>query len=96
MFVEDGPSIHYDNKVEYGRDNISIAELNGADEYGIEISYEVCKDRYGYNIEISADDDGDWEDINDYGGDSDDDNGDSSGDNGGGVIRDLWSRMINL
>ena len=31
----------------------------------------------------------------DYSGDSDD-NGGSSGDNGRGVVRDLWSRTINL
>jgi hypothetical protein len=78
MFVEGGPAIHDDNKVEDGRDNISIAELNGADEHGIEVSYQVCKDSDGDNIEISADYDGDWEDSNDYGGDSGD-NVDSSG-----------------
>ena len=37
--------------------NISIAELNGADEHGIEVSQEVYKDSDGDNIEISADND---------------------------------------
>jgi hypothetical protein len=74
--------------VEDSRDNIRIAELNGRDEYGIELSYEVCKDSDGDNIEISADDDEDWEDSNDYGGDSNDDNGGSRGDNGGRVVGD--------
>lgn len=62
MFVEDGPVIEEeddDNKVEDGRDSISIAELNRADKHGIEVSYEVCKDSDSDNIEISADDDGD-------------------------------------
>jgi hypothetical protein len=36
MFVEGGPAIHDDNKVEDGRDNTSIAELNEADEHSIE------------------------------------------------------------
>ena len=58
------------------------------DEHGIEVSYEVCKDRDGDNIEISAEDDGDWEDNNDYGRDNNDDNVDSSGDNDGRVIGD--------
>ena len=74
--------------MEDSRDNIRIAELNGGDEYWIELSYEVCKDSDGDNIEISADDDGDWEDSNDYGRDSNDDNGDSRGDNGGRVVGD--------
>lgn len=83
--------------MEDGGDNIRIAELNGVDEYGIELSYEVCKDSDGDNIEISADDDdGDWEDNNDYGGDSDEDNGDSSGDNGRGVVGDYRAETINL
>jgi hypothetical protein len=42
MFVEGGPVIHDDNKDD--RDNISIAQLIGADEHGIDVSYEVCKD----------------------------------------------------
>ena len=46
MFVEGGPEINDNNKVEDDKDNISsITELNGADEHGIEVSYEVCKDR---------------------------------------------------
>lgn len=57
MFVEDGPVIHDDNKDD--RDNISIAQLNGADEHGIDVSNEVCKDTDDDNIEISTDDDGD-------------------------------------
>jgi hypothetical protein len=39
MFVEGGPEINDNNKVEDDKDNISsIAELNGADEHGIEVS----------------------------------------------------------
>ena len=57
MFVDGGPVIHDDNKD--GGDNISIVELNGADEHGIEVSQEVSKDSDGDNIEISAEDDGD-------------------------------------
>jgi hypothetical protein len=49
-----------------------------------------AKDSDGDNIEILADDDdGDWEDNNDYGRDSNDDNGDRRGDNGGRVVGDL-------
>lgn len=52
MFVEGGLEINDNNKVEDDKDNISIAELNGEDEHGIEVSYEVCKDRDDDNIEI--------------------------------------------
>ena len=38
MFVEGGPEINDNNKVEDDKDNISIAELNGADEHSIEVS----------------------------------------------------------
>ena len=57
MFVESRPAIHDDNKDD--RDNISIAQLNGADEHSIDVSYEVCKDTDDDNIEISPDDEGD-------------------------------------